>query len=382
MQSMFNRKTIRNGLILLGIFSLVGLFTSIPVWFFIDQHGDSQSKTKFLLSNFTQWYVWALLTPGIYRISKSIPIRAQHLLQDILSNIAVSLLFVIGKSFLDGLLAFGMGAIPHPNPTLAGEIFFRLTSPISFMVFVIYWMIMAVIYILQYKQKLQEQEVASSQLQAQLAQAQLNALKMQLQPHFLFNTLNSISSLLRENVEAADEMIIHLSDMLRYSLNTLSILEVALREEITFLQHYLDIEKIRFQDRLQTEFDIDSTAMNAMVPSMLLQPLVENSIRHGIAKQSAPGKVSISAKRRDDRLEITVLDTGNSFSSCQEGEGIGLSNTRMRLEKLYGNEASLQMDRTANQETVVRISIPYSEMERKFARVGYEHHPNHNPYSG
>lgn len=372
MKFVFSRKTIRSGLIILGVFTLFGCFSTIQFWLFMSMHGMPMppygSTTSFLLIAFIsllQWYLWALLTPLLHWISRTCPIRSQSLTKDIQINLSLSIAIVVGKLFIDESLDCFFRFPPDKSEPLLQRFFFSAMSPRSFMYFLIYWTIMAFIYSLQYNKKLREREVVSSQLEAQLAQAQLNALKMQLQPHFLFNTLNSISSLLRENVDAADDMITNLSDMLRYSLNNINVQEATLREEIDFLQHYLDIEQIRFQDRLITEIKIDPAALEARVPSMMLQPIVENSIRHGISKQSLPGKVLIHARRNQNTLEITVIDTGAGFSSDNGVEGIGLSNTRERLEKLYGSSFTLNFERSPNHETIVRISIPYSESKNR-----------------
>ncbi len=368
MQSVFSRTTIRYGLIILGIFTLFGCFSTAQFWLFISMHDEPSRKYLASISlvhivfiSMSQWYLWALLIPMMLWISRKFPIRAQSLVRDVQINLSFSIAIVACKLALDETIEYLLNFPPDRFEPFWERLFFTAMSPKSFVFFLIYWSIMAFIYSLQYNKKLREREVASSQLETQLAQAQLSALKMQLQPHFLFNTLNSISSLLRENVDAADDMITNLSDMLRYSLNTIHMQEATLREEIDFLQHYLDIERIRFQDRLITEVQIDPAVLDARVPTMILQPIVENSIRHGISKQSTPGKVSIEARRIESTLEMIVTDTGAGFNSDNGAEGIGLSNTRERLEKLYGSSFTITFERSQNHETIVKISIPFSE---------------------
>lgn len=368
MKSMLSRNNLRSGSIVLGVFTLFGLLSTIQFWLFIGMHrtpfeipATFDSFFQIGLISFSQWYLWALLTPVLQWISRTYPIRSQTLSKDIQINLILTLTIIVGKLFLDETIDYVIGFPPDRTEPFGERFIFSMLSPKSFGYFLIYWTIMAFIYSLQYNKKLREREIVSSQLEAQLAQAQLNALKAQLQPHFLFNTLNSISSLLRENVDAADDMITNLSDMLRYSLNNINVQEVSLREEIDFLQHYLDIEQIRFQDRLITEIQVEPAALDARVPSMILQPIVENSIRHGISKQSTPGKVSILANKNRTELEITVIDTGAGFEADCGAEGIGLSNTRERLEKLYGASFSLNFERSPEKETIVKITIPYSE---------------------
>ncbi len=358
-------KKIRNGLILLGIFSLLGCFSTLQFWFFLSMHGDPVPISTIIFNAMVQWYLWALLTPVLGWITRIYPIRAASFGRDIQINLLFTCIIVLGKILVDESMDFAFFTMPDRTEPFWERFFISLISPKSFVYCLIYWSIMAVYYTLHYNKQLRDREIAASQLEAQLAQAQLDALKMQLQPHFLFNTLNSISSLIRLNVDAADDMITNLSDMLRYSLNNINIQEVTLREEMEFLHRYLDIEKIRFQDRLQTEIRVDPSVMKARIPSMLLQPIVENSIRHGISKQAAPGKVSIEAKRYDNNLEMTVMDTGAGFSENQNEEGIGLSNTRKRLDKMYNSSYSFHVERSPKNETIVKITIPYTEFKKK-----------------
>src|SRR5262249_45283394 len=170
--------------------------------------------------------------------------------------------------------------------------------------------------------------------------AELRALKMQLQPHFLFNTLNSISALLEENVEAADEMLSRLADLLRLTLDNSAAQTVTLAEELKFLKCYLEIERARFQDQLLVQTSIDPEAMNALVPNLVLQPIVENAIKYAVAPRHGAGRVEIRALREGSRLVIIVNDDGDGIKALRDadsrvGKGLGLSNTRARLAQLY-----------------------------------------------
>src|SRR5262249_40591374 len=182
-------------------------------------------------------------------------------------------------------------------------------------------------------------ELKASQLEARLAQAQLQALKMQLHPHFLFNTLHAISALMRKDVEEADRMITRLSDLLRLTLENVGAQEATLRQELEILGRYLEIEQRRFGDRLQVKMEIEPETLDARAPNLILQPLVENAIRHGIAPRSAPGLIEIRASRAGDKLELQVRDNGVGLPTDHREpikEGVGLANTRARLEQLYG----------------------------------------------
>ncbi len=214
-----------------------------------------------------------------------------------------------------------------------------------------------------YYRRYREGELRASQLQAQLSQAELQALKMQLHPHFLFNTLHSISALVHQDPEAADRMIARLGDFLRLTLDNSGTQEVTLLKELEFLQCYLEIERVRFQDRLTTHMDIDSHSLDSRVPNLILQPIVENALRHGIAPRATPGRIEISAKRNNGSLRIEVKDNGPGISaiSATNGrfrEGLGLTNTRARLEQLYGEAHRFELTNDPDGGLTVTLEIP------------------------
>jgi LytS/YehU family sensor histidine kinase len=202
----------------------------------------------------------------------------------------------------------------------------------------------------------------ASALETQLAKAQLQALKVQLHPHFLFNTLNSISELMHQDVRVAERMITRLSDLLRMTLENIGTQEITLREEVEFVKGYLEIEQTRFQDRLKVTFDIAPETLDANVPNLLLQPIVENAIRHGIAKSSKPGLIDIKSVKQGDRVVLTVRDNGpgikNNGYSPATNFGIGLSTTRTRLHFLYGKDHSLALNNMVDGGLEVRIDVP------------------------
>ena len=194
-------------------------------------------------------------------------------------------------------------------------------------------------YALDYYRKYQEREVVTTRLEAQLAQAQLDALRMQLHPHFLFNTLNSIVGLVRDNKNhAAVNMLVGLGDLLRHTLEYSTRQEVELREELNFIKLYLSIQEMRFSDRLQIEFDIDPATTKAMVPNLILQPLTENALRHGIGRTADSGVVGITSAAENGQLRLTVYDNGAGLPDDWQlngSTGIGLANTSARLQQLY-----------------------------------------------
>ena len=213
-----------------------------------------------------------------------------------------------------------------------------------------------------YAQEMQQRVVSEERLRARLAQAELQALKMQLHPHFLFNTLNAIYNLAPDNSRKAQLMISRLSNLLRLSLDHVSSNTVTLQQELEFLDCYLDIEKTRFEERLTVIEEIDSEALDASVPNLLLQPLVENAIRHGIAKKASGGSVAIRAAKLGDRLTITITDDGRSSAPAEKPNGIGLSNTRARLTQLFGSDYIFEVQPTTD-GTRVLIDIPFVAVE-------------------
>ena len=235
-------------------------------------------------------------------------------------------------------------------------------------------------YLEREKQALQL-ELNTSQLKTQLAHAQLSALKKQLQPHFLYNTLNAIMVLVRQQKgKQAEEMLARLGDLLRCVLEDVDAQEVSLRRELEYLQLYLSIEQVRFPDRLRVEISADESILDAAVPQMGLQPIVENAIRHGIGRSSAAGRLQIHAARLKDTLEIKVKDDGPGLADTKsiEGNGIGVSNTRARLQQLYGDAARLSVENGEVEGVVVTIVVPYhlaSEIsDREVMEVHALHH--------
>jgi len=206
--------------------------------------------------------------------------------------------------------------------------------------------------------RVRDREVQAAALETRLARAQLQTLKTQLQPHFLFNTLHSISALNHDDPKAANRMLARLSSLLRLTLDKDGVQEVPLKEELEFLQHYLDIEQIRLGDRLTVKMDIAPDTLNAIVPSLLLQPIVENAIRHGISPFSAPGQIGITARARDKTLCLQVTDTGPGLEGQSFTPGVGLSNTQERLQQLYGKQSRFDLANGETSGLSVTISIP------------------------
>jgi LytS/YehU family sensor histidine kinase len=224
--------------------------------------------------------------------------------------------------------------------------------------FLTYWLLVGLSHALDYYRKYQERELKATQLEARLAQAQLQALKMQLQPHFLFNTLHAISALVHKDVEAADRMITRLSEFLRITLDSVGVQEVALKTELESLDKYLEIEQVRFGSRLTVVRSVSAETLDLLVPNLILQPLVENAVRHSIAPRAAGGRIEILARRENGNLVIDVLDDGMGEREGPFREGVGLTNTRARLEALYGGMQSMDLRSEPGAGFRVRLRIP------------------------
>ncbi|REJ79287.1 MAG: hypothetical protein DWQ47_00650 [Acidobacteria bacterium] len=214
---------------------------------------------------------------------------------------------------------------------------------------------------LDFSKKFNDEKNRAAELESQLAQAQLQALKMQLQPHFLFNTLNSLSSLALEDPRQTVHMISRLGDFLRMTVDSNGTQTVSLEKELDFLKNYLEIEKVRFRDRLEPEFDIDPHTLDLEVPNLLLQPGVENAIKHGVSKSMSAGRIRVSSSRREDRLVLEIFNDGPPSNGRQEGklkEGVGIANTRERLRQIYGEDFELDFELIPAGGAKLTISLP------------------------
>ena len=295
--------------------------------------------------NLVYYWLWGAAVPIIVHLARRHPLDQSswrrsvpiHLLAGALLTVAQ---IVLGQLILAGLASLtGIG--PFSDPLNGVRKNFHSAYPT-------YWLILLAATVWR-----------AASLQARLAEARLAALRAQLQPHFLFNTLNSVSSLMYRDLDAADTMIARLSDLLRLTLRADQRREIPLREEMELLQRYLDIERIRFEERLRVAIDIAPEAEAAPVPPFLLQPIVENAVRHAIAPRPAGGRLDITARVERDLLVIRVADDGPGFAAGDPEPGVGLSNTRARLAELHGSAARLDLEQAASGGLVVTIALPW-----------------------
>jgi sensor histidine kinase YesM len=313
-------------------------------------------------------YLWALLTPFVLWLGHRFPITRRNWVRRIGVHLPISVAISFAQLLLESIILYHLHVFPTLMRGLVPTFVFLLTLGFHQGIMTYFWLL-GCQYGLDYYRKYQEREkqalrleLHTAQLESQLAHAQLSTLKMQLQPHFLFNTLNAIMVLVRQQKgKQAEEMLARLGDLLRCVLEDVDEQEVSLRRELEYLELYLSIEQVRFADRLRAEIFADQSILDAAVPQMGLQPIVENAIRHGIGRSSAAGRIQIHDRRREDRLEITVKDDGPGLGdkNAMPRNGIGLSNTRARLQQLYGDGASLSVENGEPGGVVVTMVLPY-----------------------
>jgi signal transduction histidine kinase len=314
-----------------------------------------------LIVGLKNYEIVAFLTPFVVWLTDIADFRRTRMLRSTLIHIGGFLCFVLLQSALRvGLFAVHdpmTGAVIPRSLALVGSMFFFFLNDALFIYFPIVGMTIGY----EYHRQSQDRELAESKLQAQLARAQLQILKMQLHPHFLFNTLHAISTLVGKDPKQAKKMIALLSDLLRMAIDYGSTQEVPLKEEVEFVAKYLEIENVRFQESLTTSFEIPPDTLSALVPNLLLQPLVENAVKHGVCAMARGGRVEVSAEHHGGRLTLRVRDNGPGIPArAQNGNaGLGLKITRARLEQLYGNDQSLRLENLSSGGLSVSIQIPF-----------------------
>jgi signal transduction histidine kinase len=315
-------------------------------------------------------YIWAIFTPVILFFGRQFPIDRRPQLRPIALHLLLSAGFSAFELSLESALYSRLNLFPIVMKGFRETLAQMLVKGFHGGVLQ-YWMVLGVqwgvLYYRRYRERSGEVlkvELRASELQSQLARAQLNALKMQLQPHFLFNTLNAITVLVRQQKSKdAEQMLGHLSDLLRGVLEDVDAQEVSLRRELEYLQLYLAIEQVRFPDRLRVEISVDSMTQEASVPQLILQPIVENAIRHGIGRSSSAGLIQIRASRVDARVELQIEDDGPGLSpsDSSKDQGVGLANTRARLQQLYGDDARLEIEGGDRGGVIVTMNIPFRD---------------------
>jgi two-component system, LytTR family, sensor kinase len=334
------------------LWSTVGVLFALP--------GLSSSNwSRALLGSLAQWWSWGLVAPLMFWTDARIPFKENQLgmraLAHLLVSVPLTLLCFYVAVVVSVLLGVGKtSALTHPLSVL--NTFGLLWS------WLVYWVIFGVIQTFRYYEHYRASELRLERMERNFSQARLNALRMQLDPHFLFNALNTVSSQVERNPRLARTMIEHLGDLLRLSLDARDRQEIPLAEELAFLDHYVAIQKIRFADNLRIEIRVASEVKYALVPCLIVQPLVENAIRHGISRRAAGGTVTVMAQHRAGQLEIRVADDGVGLPNgwtLDTSSGMGLSVTRERILGLYPDRnSSFSVRPRSEGGTEVEISLP------------------------
>jgi hypothetical protein len=359
---------VRLGTTEIGLARYAGLWTAVVVVFAVQRYlrdelaGPTWSVFDYLRWSMIQWYTWAALAPFVFRLASRYPVIGSTRLRDLFKPIAVS----VGVTLLS---LFVGAAISTPfEPSEFNEQVKQFVGQHFATGLLTYWSLFAIQQVLQFREEKNHREVEASRMASELAQSRLQALKSQLQPHFLFNTLHAIATLLKEDTLSAEDMLLRLSDLLRAFLEDYDGQEVTLRRELVLLDLYLGIQGMRFKDRLATRIYIAPDTLDCAVPSLILQPIVENAIHHGIGQRLGSDVIQIESRREGDLLCIEVRNRNSTLekgegSRQRAGHGVGLSNTALRIRELYGDAGRVRLDVAWPEGVACRIHIPFRVME-------------------
>lgn len=372
----YQRPSGRTALWVVGVSSVMAVAEMFKTFVSQEAQHHSVPLSALFVQNFPWWISWAVLSPVIFWLAGRFRLdeRGRFLSRLPIHFIAAAVLAAIHIAFSATLYFYSdfsylSEAIRQRMPTSVQVTVTRWMESFLIMDMLTYGLVLGAYYVIDYQNRLRQAalvserlRVQSAQLQHRIVEARLAALRMELNPHFLFNALNSISGLVRKRENgAAIRMIASLGDLLRSTLERGSQAEMPLGEELRLVELYLNVARVRFGERLKSVVDVPPALVGAMVPTLALQPLVENAVRHGIGETELDVTITISAKQVDDTLVVFVSDTGPGLSAADDGgvsEGIGLSNTRSRLEQLYGKDASLTVSNVLAGGAVATIRLP------------------------
>lgn len=338
--------------------TVVGLFSTIVLKVAVGVVGGSIPWAE-AATGWVDWYIWAALTPLVVWLARIIPVTGATWLRALATHVVLGAIVAAGELALFASsmtvyfpLFIGVELPPFSEryPTLVG----RWLPPQM----LIYALIVAVVTAIEHGRRARERDVTAARLEGELTRAQMHALQAQIQPHFLFNTLNTISMAVRQGRDrVAVRMMAHLSRVLRSSMDAATRPESTLGRELELVRDYLQIEQCRLEERLTLHWEVDEDTLEATVPTMLLQPLVENAVRHGVAEIVEGGEITVRATRENGSLFLTVEDNGPGLSPDAES-GVGIGNVRRRLETRYGRRSSLSLEARDGGGTLARITLP------------------------
>ncbi len=341
--------------------TVLGILSSALAWQFTQSLPTAgPSLLALVVLNCGYWYLWALFTPAIVWLSQHFRLERQGLLRAAAVHLPSVALFSLTHIAAMAALAWWL-ALVSGRPYAWWTEVQRNTLQNFDWEMMTYWAIAGLSHAVLYYRESRARALRTAQLETKLIEAQMRTLQQQLQPHFLFNTLHAISALMHRDVDAADRTLIRLSDLLRMTLENLGEQQVTLKTELDFLTKYLEIEQTRFADRLSVHFDVQPEALDVLVPTLLVQPIVENAIKHGISRKKGPGHITISAHAVHDKLCIEVRDDGVGLSETALNalhKGIGVSTTRARLQHQYGADYRFEFHRLAQGLAVV-VAVPW-----------------------
>jgi two-component system LytT family sensor kinase len=341
------------------------LFDAIETVTSMRDQGMHHRWTALFFTVLLGWLPWVLATPVIVRLGKAYPLAKLRAASGWLMHGAAIAAMTIISSAWTALLGVTLDPmLPDYATGPFGRLFRMKAESTPLEALVLYAFVLTISTVLESHARLAQHDTETARLNEQLSKAQLDALRRQIEPHFLFNTLNAIAGLVRESRnDAAVKMIARLSDFLRRTLEESKAQQVPLGEEMEFLEKYLDIQKARFAERLQVSVDVPKELAGAQVPSLLLQPIVENAVKHGIAKRAQGGSIRIAAARANGALTLSVYNDGPALPADWERTqpGIGLANMRTRLQTLYGSGFELNMRNQTPSGVEVSISVPFME---------------------
>jgi two-component system LytT family sensor kinase len=351
--------------VIIAIWALLGAIYAGPIYFEVRAEGMEHAAWRIFSWGILTWLAWAPLTPVMIWLARKYSLVGETWKRSLLVHVPAFLFISAVHSAAATVITLSIKPFDNmgPSPMAFWPRFLSRMKGAFGPDMLVYGLVIGTYYAFDYYRKYREREFLASRLEAQLAQAQLESLRMQLHPHFLFNTLNSIVGLVRDNKNhAAVRMLVGLSDLLRHTLDHSARQEVELREELNFIKLYLSIQEMRFSDRLEIEFDIDPATTRAMVPNLILQPLTENALRHGFGRSADSGLVGISSAVEDGHLRLTVYDNGAGLPDdwqMKGSTGIGLANTAARLQQLYDDDHQFDIRNRAGGGVEVVIMIPF-----------------------
>lgn len=345
--------------ILFAAWTLLAVSFAAQFYLSSAQAGMAVSWRRALEGALGDWYVVAVLSWPAIHLARRFTFSREHWWTSLGIHLFAAVSFSVAFIGLRAAVAQWQGWAAH-RPVSLLEVVRPLAVKTWLFNLLIYGVIVAIAQGIRFYRESQERSLNTLELEKRLAEARLMALQMQLNPHFLFNALNSIATLIHRDAKAADRMLVRLAELLRFTLDSTAAQEIPLRTELAVLERYLDIERVRFGDRLSFRLDIPEDTRDGRVPTLLLQPIVENALQHGLSGQARAGVVEISARRDNDRLQIKVRDNGKGLSfDVPQQDGIGLSNTRARLQHLHGPSQSLHLENHPEGGLLVTIELPF-----------------------